>query len=107
MCIRDRFRAGAVQLGLPLAAGLAADDAPLTPIQPLMVGDPAAAVQISNALMDHGYWVAAIRPPTVPPGTSRLRITLSAAHSDAQIDALLESLASLFQAHRAAGVAAC
>ncbi|QGU88334.1 8-amino-7-oxononanoate synthase [Erwinia sorbitola] len=61
-------------------------------IQPLMVGDEQAALMLSQRLREQGCWVTAIRPPTVPPGTSRLRITLSAAHRISDIDRLLEAL---------------
>lgn len=80
-----RFRAGAAQLGLQLM------DSP-TPIQPLLIGDSARAMQLSAALRERGVLVTAIRPPTVPQGTARLRVTLSAAHSAADIDRLLETL---------------
>ncbi len=66
-----------------------------TTIQPLVVGGNAAAVELGGALWDRGFWVPAIRPPTVPKGTARLRITLSAAHSLADVDALLDALAAL------------
>jgi 8-amino-7-oxononanoate synthase len=81
-----RFRAGSRQLGLPVADSS-------TAIQPLIVGDADKALRLSAALQARGFLVGAIRPPTVPPGTSRLRITLSAAHSEQQLDALLEALA--------------
>ncbi|MCO5787304.1 8-amino-7-oxononanoate synthase [Pseudomonas sp. G11-1] len=80
-----RFRAGASALGLQLM-----DSA--TPIQPLLVGDSARAMQLSAGLRERGILVTAIRPPTVPQGTARLRVTLSAAHSEADIDRLLEAL---------------
>lgn len=85
-----RFGEGAAQLGLPLKASA-------TAIQPLMVGDDAAVMRLSEKLMAQGYWVAGIRPPTVPAGTARLRITLSAAHTDAQIDGLLQALSDQLQ----------
>jgi 8-amino-7-oxononanoate synthase len=66
-----------------------------TPIQPLQVGDNAAALELSEELRRRGFWVPAIRPPTVPAGTARLRITLSAAHAFADVDALVEALAQL------------
>jgi 8-amino-7-oxononanoate synthase len=84
-----RFRAGAAAHGLPLSASL-------TPIQPLIVGDPARALALSEALDAQGFWVSAIRPPTVPQGGARLRVTLSAAHEEAQVDALIAALASAF-----------
>jgi 8-amino-7-oxononanoate synthase len=84
----QRFRAGSAQLGIPLEPSQ-------TPIQPLIVGDAAQALEMSRRLFEQGLWVAAIRPPTVPRGTSRLRITLSTAHEDADIDRLLEALAPL------------
>jgi 8-amino-7-oxononanoate synthase len=80
-----RFREGAAQRGLPL---LPSD----TPIQPLPCGDDIHAVAMARALEARGLWVAAIRPPTVPEGGARLRITLSAAHADADVDALLDAL---------------
>ena len=66
-----------------------------TPIQPLVVGANAAAVELAGALWDRGFWVPAIRPPTVPKGTARLRITLSAAHTRDDVDALVDALADL------------
>ena len=79
------FRAGARQRGLAL---LPSD----TPIQPLLCGKDKAALAMSRALEDRGFWVAAIRPPTVPEGGARLRITLGAGHDRMQIDALLQAL---------------
>lgn len=83
-----RFRAGAEQLGLPLMVSE-------TPIQPVLLGSNEAAVEASRKLLEAGFWVSAIRPPTVPAGTARLRITLTAAHTDAQVDGLLDALAGL------------
>ena len=84
-----RFREGAAQLGLPLMDSASA-------IQPLQLGDAARAVSFSERLRRHGLLIGAIRPPTVPAGTSRLRITLSAAHTQEQVDQLLEQLAACF-----------
>ncbi len=80
-----RFRKAAKQLELPLAASE-------TPIQPVVLGTPEAALGAQKALFEAGFWVVAIRPPTVPAGSARLRITLSAAHTEAQVDALVETL---------------
>ena len=66
-----------------------------SPIVPVVLGSEERAVAASSALLERGLLVPAIRPPTVAPGTSRLRITLSAAHTDAQVDALVEALLSL------------
>ncbi|MFO7589366.1 MAG: 8-amino-7-oxononanoate synthase [Acidimicrobiia bacterium] len=66
-----------------------------SPIVPIVIGDEAATVAASEALLDRGMLVPAIRPPTVAPGSSRLRVALSAAHTDAQIDALVEALATI------------
>jgi len=66
-----------------------------TPIQPLLIGSDANALSIASALADAGFFVPAIRPPTVPEGTSRLRITLSAAHAESQICHLAEALRRL------------
>jgi len=80
-----RFRQGAQQLGLALMPSASA-------IQPLLVGDAGRALALSEQLAELGIWISAIRPPTVPAGGARLRITLSAAHSEAQIDRLLGAL---------------
>jgi len=84
----QRFRNGALQLGLPLMPSV-------TPIQPVVAGDSATALAWSEALARQGILVTAIRPPTVPEGSARLRITFSALHEDAQVDRLLEALAGL------------
>jgi 8-amino-7-oxononanoate synthase len=63
-----------------------------TAIQPLVIGDNAAALAVMAGLRECGLWVPAIRPPTVPAGTARLRIALSAAHQRADVDALLKAL---------------
>ena len=63
-----------------------------TPIQPLIVGDDARALSMAATLQSRGFWVAAIRPPTVPEGRARLRITLSALHTVADVDALVAAL---------------
>ncbi|MDP9564686.1 UNVERIFIED_ORG: 8-amino-7-oxononanoate synthase [Kosakonia oryzae] len=80
-----RFRHGAAQLPMTLADSESA-------IQPLIVGDNARALRLAERLRQQGCWVTAIRPPTVPPGTARLRLTLTAAHLAEDIDSLLEAL---------------
>ncbi|MFA7523238.1 MAG: 8-amino-7-oxononanoate synthase [Halothiobacillaceae bacterium] len=64
----------------------------ITPIQPLLVGDASRAVVLAERLADRGLLVPAIRPPTVPPGGSRLRVTFSAAHEMVDLDRLLSAL---------------
>jgi 8-amino-7-oxononanoate synthase len=66
-----------------------------SPIVAVVVGDESRALELDAELFARGFHVVAIRPPTVPPGTARLRITLSAGHTDAEVDALLEALAQL------------
>jgi 8-amino-7-oxononanoate synthase len=117
LALAARFRAGAQQLGLavmmapcdhaPGAAASITDAAgvvgaatgswhraaqPLTPIQPVMMASAEAALRAQRELSAAGFCVVAIRPPTVPRGSARLRVTLSAAHTEAQVDALLEAL---------------
>jgi 8-amino-7-oxononanoate synthase len=85
LALVGRFRAAAHALGVPLADSM-------TPIQPVLLGSAAAALATQRELASAGYWVVAIRPPTVPSGSSRLRVTLSAAHTEAEIDGLAEQL---------------
>ena len=68
-----------------------------TPIQPILLGSADAAVKASDAILERGFFVAAIRPPTVPAGTSRLRVTLSAAHRDEDVEGLVAALAEILQ----------
>lgn len=68
-----------------------------TAIQPLLIGDDQKAMNISQQLFEQGFLVTAIRPPTVPEGTSRLRITLSAKHKQEHIDLLIDSLSKLLK----------
>ena len=84
----DVFKKRAKELGLPL---MPSD----TAIQPIMLGSSAVALRVSSALKDMGLLVTAIRPPTVPKDTARLRITLSAAHTESHLQKLLEALAVL------------
>jgi 8-amino-7-oxononanoate synthase len=80
-----KLRCGAEQLGLPFIPSE-------TPIQPLLIGDAARAQVLSRAMFEQGFYVTAIRPPTVPRGGARLRVTLSARHSENHVDHLLEAL---------------
>ncbi len=82
----QRFRTGAEQLGLPLMQSE-------TPIQPLLAGSAETAIAWSKGLEKQGILVSAIRPPTVPEGSARLRVTLCANHTDEHVDRLLEALA--------------
>jgi len=86
LALTQRFRSAAAR------AGIALGDSP-TPIQPLQLGDAGRALAVSRSLLHRGYWVTAIRPPTVPAGTARLRVALSAAHTEAQVDGLVTALA--------------
>lgn len=80
-----QFRIGVADIGLELM------NSP-TPIQPILVGSSERAMALSAALREQGILVTAIRPPTVPRGTARLRVTLSAAHSEDDVNQLLDAL---------------
>ena len=79
------FRTVAAKQGLTLTESQSA-------IQPVICGDPHKALALSDALKQRGIWVPAIRYPTVPKGSDRLRITLSASHSEKDIDVLVDAL---------------
>jgi 8-amino-7-oxononanoate synthase len=91
----QRFRKGCRELGYTLTDSN-------TPIQGLLLGEAATALAASRALEASGILVTAIRPPTVPAGSARLRLTFSATHRESDVDTLLDALAGL----QAAGVAA-
>ena len=84
----QRFRQGVIEQGWQLMASQ-------TAIQPILLGEESKALALSQALAERVFWVTAIRPPTVPVGQSRLRVTLTASHSEADIDCLLNTLAIL------------
>jgi len=79
---------GAEQLGLQAMPSSSA-------IQPILIGDSRRAVEISKALLDAGFLVSAIRPPTVPQGSARLRVTFSALHEEQHVDRLLDAFAEI------------
>ena len=83
-----RFRDGAAQRGRPVIPTP-------SPIHPLILGGSGRAVAASRALLERGILVPAIRPPTVPQGAARLRISFSAAHSTADVDRLLDALTAV------------
>jgi 8-amino-7-oxononanoate synthase len=85
LALTARFRTAARQAGIPLADSV-------TPIQPIPLGSAQAALTAQQALREAGFWVVAIRSPTVPAGAERLRISLTAAHQESEVDALVESL---------------
>ena len=85
----QQFRSGAEQIGLQLMDSF-------TPIQPILIGDAGRALRLSQMLREKGLLVTAIRPPTVPAGGARLRVTLSAAHTEAQVQLLLNALAQCY-----------
>ena len=95
----DELRAHLQELIIQLRHGLAGLPWQLMPsstaIQPLLIGDNQQALALSDALRERGIWVAAIRPPAVPQGTARLRITLSASHTEADVAQLIGVLSEL------------
>jgi 8-amino-7-oxononanoate synthase len=97
LALTVRFREGASAMGVPVTE--LADVAALTPIQPVVLGSSQAAVLAQRDLLAAGYCVVAIRPPTVPRGSARLRITLSAAHTESQVDGLVEALSRACARH--------
>lgn len=89
--IRQLIR-GAAELEIPLGLPDLVGQKMIAPIIPIVIGESARTMSVSKALLERGVWVAGVRPPTVPQGTSRLRITLSAAHASDQIEILLSAL---------------
>jgi 8-amino-7-oxononanoate synthase len=99
LALAQRFRRGLAALGV--VVGFSPDSAPdtaITTIQPIILGDAARALAVSRALEAQGFLVMAIRPPTVPASTSRLRVTFSAAHEESQVDALVSAIAQALAA---------
>lgn len=85
--LSDQLRSQVEQLGFDAGGST-------TPIIPILVGEPERATSLAAHLRNHGHWVTAIRPPTVATGTSRIRVTLSAAHEKLHLEALVGSLST-------------
>lgn len=94
--LANQFRKGAGQLGLQLLEPICAEghisSYPASAIQPIIIGDSQRAIEISDTLLKSGFLVSAIRPPTVPQGSARLRVTFSALHEEQHVDRLLDVL---------------
>jgi 8-amino-7-oxononanoate synthase len=103
-------RTHVMALGVRLRDGLARTSAgglgqwlpSASAIHALVLGDNAVAMATMRALWDRGLWVPAIRPPTVPAGTARLRVSLTAAHTEAHVDTLIDALAAVLPRTRKA-----
>jgi 8-amino-7-oxononanoate synthase len=99
LALAQRFRRGLSAHGV--VVGFSPDSPPgtaITTIQPIILGDAARVLAVSRALEAQGFLVMAIRPPTVPASTSRLRVTFSAAHEESQVDALVSAIAQVLAA---------
>ena len=92
-CNIAQFREGSAKRGIALLAST-------TPIQPIPIGDSATAHAAAQRLEDAGFYVPAIRPPSVPANGARLRVSLSAAHAQADIERLLDALVIAFAPER-------
>ena len=94
--LAGQFRCGAEQLGLECIKSVddpsGSNERLLSAIQPIIIGESQRTVAISERLLKAGFLVSAIRPPTVPKGSARLRVTLSALHEEQHVDQLLEAL---------------
>jgi 8-amino-7-oxononanoate synthase len=88
LALTARFRAAARHAGVPLTNSA-------TPIQPIPLGSARAALAAQQALREAGFWVVAIRSPTVPAGAERLRVTLTAGHQESHVDALVDALSRI------------
>jgi 8-amino-7-oxononanoate synthase len=99
-----RVQANARRLRALLRQGdLAIRDDP-TPIIPVVTGSDAAAMQMSRELFERGFFVPPVVSPAVPPGTSRLRVTVTAAHTEAEVDAIGRAVAEAWRAATAPAV---
>ncbi len=90
LALVQHFRRAAVARGIPLTSSS-------TPIQPVILGSAARALAVSRSLETRGLLVSAIRPPTVPAGSARLRITFSASHTEQDVDRLVAALAAALE----------
>lgn len=89
---RHRVQSLAIQVRDRLSISTSCAIENTVPIVPLIIGEDAKAVAASQTLSEAGFFVPAIRPPTVPPGTARLRLSLSASHTDAMVESLLSAI---------------
>lgn len=88
--LTTRFRQGALRLGLHLMPSF-------SPIQPVIIGNNQKAQELADTLLNKGFLISAIRPPTVPQGTARLRVTFSVLHQERHVDQLLEVFAEIIR----------
>jgi len=98
LALGARFSRGLSEIDSAIQVAQPRRPLPGTTIIPVILGDAARALAVSKALEERGFLVSAIRPPTVPAGTARLRVTMSAAHEESQVDALLDALAQALRA---------
>ncbi len=93
-----RFQRGLIERGIATQAQVTRETPSVTSIVPVILGEAGRALTVSKRLEDQGLLVTAIRPPTVPAGTARLRVTFSATHEETQVDALVSALAQALAA---------
>jgi 7-keto-8-aminopelargonate synthetase-like enzyme len=90
-----RVRAGLRELGFPAHSNPISPERVEGPIVPIVVGEEQSAIDLMERCMARGVYAPAVRPPTVPVGSSRLRVSMRADHTDEQVDLLLDALACL------------